>query len=250
MRSVIVLGAAVVMIAADGQLPGDRPAANPRATRSVVLARNGIIATSQPLASAAGLRVLQQGGNAIDAAVTAAAVLSVVEPTMNGLGGDLFAIVYDAKTKTVRGLNASGRASAAATPAEFTRRGLTDIPYRGVLSVSVPGVVDGWHELLSKYGTHYAGARDRTGDWLRARWIRRQRDHRHPMEGRRAGARAAIRPRRRRFCPAAARPRPVTSSAIRSSLPRWSRLRAADATRSIAGLLAPRSPPTSSGATA
>jgi gamma-glutamyltranspeptidase/glutathione hydrolase len=137
----------------DPQLPGDRPAANPRATRSVVLARNGIVATSQPLASAAGLRVLQQGGNAIDAAVTAAAVLSVVEPTMNGVGGDLFAIVYDAKTKTVRALNASGRAPAAATPAEFAKRGLQSIPYRGELSISVPGVVDGWHELLAKHGT-------------------------------------------------------------------------------------------------
>jgi gamma-glutamyltranspeptidase/glutathione hydrolase len=99
------------------------------------------------------LRVLQQGGNAIDAAITAAAVLSVVEPTMNGVGGDLFAIVYHAKTKRVRGLNASGRAPAAATPEEFRRRKLDEIPYRGVLSVSVPGVVDGWHELLSTSGT-------------------------------------------------------------------------------------------------
>src|SRR6185369_7822338 len=95
-------------------LPGDRPAGNPRSTRSVVMAQNGLIATSQPLASAAGLRVLQDGGNAIDAAVTAAMVLSVVEPTMNGIGGDLFAIVHDAKTKSVHGLNASGRAPAAA----------------------------------------------------------------------------------------------------------------------------------------
>jgi gamma-glutamyltranspeptidase/glutathione hydrolase len=132
---------------------GDRPAPNPRATRSVVLARNGIIATSQPLASAAGLRVLQQGGIAIDAAVTAAAVLSVVEPTMNGVGGDLFALVYDAKTKRVRALNASGRAPAAATLAEMQRRGLDSMPYRGELSVSVPGVVDGWNELLTKHGT-------------------------------------------------------------------------------------------------
>jgi gamma-glutamyltranspeptidase / glutathione hydrolase len=135
------------------QLPGDRPAANPRATRSVVMARNGLVATSQPLASAAGLRVLQQGGNAIDAAVTAATVLSVVEPTMNGVGGDLFAIVYDAKTKSVHALNASGRAPAAATLDEFKRRKLDEIPYRGFLSVSVPGVVDGWQELLSKHGT-------------------------------------------------------------------------------------------------
>ena len=87
-----------------------------------------MVATSQPLASAAGLRVLQQGGNAFDAAVTAAAVLSVVEPTMNGVGGDFFAIVYNAKTKTVRGLNASGRAAAAATPDEFRRRKLDEIP--------------------------------------------------------------------------------------------------------------------------
>ena len=148
--------------------PATGPPANPRATRSAVLARNGVVATSQPLASAAGLRVLQQGGNAIDAAITAAAVLAVVEPTMNGVGGDLFAIVYDAKTKSVRGLNASGRAPAAATPEEFRRRKLDEIPYRGVLSVSVPGVVDGWNELLSKHGTHHAGAGARTGDRLRA----------------------------------------------------------------------------------
>jgi len=141
------------MLASDPQLPGDRPAANPRATRSVVMARNGIIATSQPLASAAGLKVLQQGGNAVDAAVTAAAVLSVVEPTMNGIGGDLFAIVYDAKTKRVRALNASGRAPAGATPEEFRRRNLESIPSRGELSVSVPGVVDGWSQLLTAHGT-------------------------------------------------------------------------------------------------
>ena len=91
--------------------PGDRPAANIHATRSVVMGRNGMIATSQPLASAAGLKVLQEGGNAIDAAVTAAAVLAVVEPSMTGIGGDLFAIVYDAKTKTLRALNASGRSA-------------------------------------------------------------------------------------------------------------------------------------------
>jgi gamma-glutamyltranspeptidase / glutathione hydrolase len=154
MRAATSLLLVLLMSATDaGQAPGDRPAPNPRATRSVVVARNGAIATSQPLASAAGLRVLQQGGNAIDAAVTAAAVLAVVEPTMNGPGGDLFAIVYDAKTKSIRALNASGRSPAAATPEEFKKRGLAAIPYRGVLSVSVPGVVDGWSELLAKHGT-------------------------------------------------------------------------------------------------
>jgi gamma-glutamyltranspeptidase/glutathione hydrolase len=154
----LVVGALVLLgmtlVAADPQQgPGDRPAANPRATRSAVLARNGLIATSQPLASAAGLRVLHEGGNAFDAAITAAAVLAVVEPTMNGLGGDLFALVYDAKSKSVHALNASGRAPQRATPDEFRRRGLDAIPYRGELSVSVPGVVDGWSELLARYGT-------------------------------------------------------------------------------------------------
>jgi len=153
MRITAVLGLLAVTAVANAQMPGDRPAPNPRATRSVVMARNGIIATSQPLASAAGLAVLQNGGNAIDAAVTAAAVLSVVEPTMNGIGGDLFALVYDPKTKTVRALNASGRAPAAATIEEFKRRNLDAVPYRGELSVSVPGVVDGWSELLAKHGT-------------------------------------------------------------------------------------------------
>ena len=135
------------------QPAGDRPFGNTRGTRSVVMARHGVIATSQPLATAAGLRVLQSGGNAIDAAVTAAAVLSVVEPTMNGPGGDLFAMVYSAKDHQVHGLNASGRAPAAATPEEFKRRGLQRIPLRGELSVSVPGIVDGWNELLTKHGT-------------------------------------------------------------------------------------------------
>jgi gamma-glutamyltranspeptidase/glutathione hydrolase len=157
MRRIIVCVLAIgamSLVGADAQQgPGDRPAANPRATRSVVLARNGLIATSQPLASAAGLRVLQEGGNAVDAAITAAAVLAVVEPTMNGVGGDLFALVYDAKSKSVHALNASGRAPQRATPEEFRRRGLDAIPYRGVLSASVPGIVDGWSELLARYGT-------------------------------------------------------------------------------------------------
>ena len=133
--------------------PGDRPYGSLRGTRSAAVGRRGMIATSQALASAAGLRALQDGGNAIDAAVTAAAVLAVVEPSMNGIGGDLFALVYDAKTKRVHGLDSCGRSAHRATPEEFARRGLTNMPGSGPLPVDVPGVVDGWHQLLSRFGT-------------------------------------------------------------------------------------------------
>lgn len=112
-----------------------------------------MIATSQALASAAGLGVLQGGGNAIDAAVTAAAVLSVVEPSMTGIGGDLFALVYDARTSQVYGLDSSGRSAYRATPDEFARRGLADMPESGPLPVDVPGVVEGWHQLLARFGS-------------------------------------------------------------------------------------------------
>jgi gamma-glutamyltranspeptidase/glutathione hydrolase len=135
------------------QLPGDRPAGNQHGTRSAVLARNGVIATSQPLASAAGLQVLQEGGNAIDAAVTAAAVLAVVEPTMTGIGGDMFAILYDAKTKSLRALNSSGRAGARADADALIAKGMKQMPGRGPYPVTVPGAIAGWAELLDKHGT-------------------------------------------------------------------------------------------------
>ena len=133
-----VAGATLVVTNPFAQAPGDRPAGNPRGTRSVAVARNGMIATSQALASAAGLKVLQDGGNAIDAAITAAGVLAVVEPTMNGIGGDLFAIVFDAKTKRLHALDASGRSAHTATPEEFAKRGLEQMPGGGVLTVDVP----------------------------------------------------------------------------------------------------------------
>jgi len=117
------------------------------------MARRGMIATSQPLASAAGLHVLQRGGNAIDAAVTAAAVLAVVEPTMNGIGGDLFALVFDPRDRRIHGLNASGRAGSGAAPETFAARGLDRVPATGILAVSVPGVVDGWAQLLARHGS-------------------------------------------------------------------------------------------------
>ncbi len=157
MRHLVLLlaGATLIMTTSSAQQiqPGDRPSGNLRGTRSPAVGRHGMIATSQTLASAAGLKVLQDGGNAIDAAVTAAAVLAVVEPSMNGIGGDLLAIVYDAKTKRVYGLDSTGRSAYAATPEEYKRRGLTQMPGRGPLTVDVPGVVEGWHQLLSRFGT-------------------------------------------------------------------------------------------------
>ena len=132
-------------------MPGDRPAGDLRGTRSPAVGVNGMIATSQTLASAAGLKVLQDGGNAIDAAVAAAGVLAVVEPSMNGIGGDLLAIVYDAKTTKAYGLDATGRSAYAATIAAYG--GFTEMPARGVMTVDVPGVVDGWHQLLTRFGT-------------------------------------------------------------------------------------------------
>ena len=150
---VIALASVVLVVTTHAQLPGDRPAGNARGTRSVALARNGMIATSQALASAAGLKALQDGGNAIDAAITAAAVLAVVEPSMNGVGGDLLAIVWDAKTKRIYALDATGRSAHTATPEEFAKRGLKDMPGSGPLPVDVPGVVDGWHQLLTRFGT-------------------------------------------------------------------------------------------------
>lgn len=143
----------VAMTTVSAQLPGERPAGNPRGTRSPVLARNGVIATSQPLASAAGLQVMQDGGNAIDAAVTAAAVLAVVEPTMTGIGGDVFALVYDAKTKKLRGLNSSGRAGSSADADMLVAEGNKTMPGRGAYPVNVPGALAGWAELLEQHGT-------------------------------------------------------------------------------------------------
>lgn len=132
---------------------GDRNNIRRGGTRSVVRAMNGMIATSQPLASAAGLRILQEGGNAIDAAIAAAAVLCVVEPMMVSPGGDLFALIWDAKKKELKALNASGRTPKALTLDELKRRGITTKPEFGIHTVTVPGAVDGWATLLKSHGT-------------------------------------------------------------------------------------------------
>ena len=123
------------------------------AGRSPVYAPNGVAATSQPLATNAAIRVLQNGGNAIDAAVTAASVLSVVEPMMTGIGGDMFAIIWLAKEHKLVALNASGRAGSLMTRAELLKRGRTTTIPRGIETVTVPGALAGWQKLLDTYGT-------------------------------------------------------------------------------------------------
>lgn len=131
----------------------DRPAPNPRQSRSVIVAEHGIVATSQPLAAQAGLEILRAGGTAADAAIAANAVIGLTEPMNCGIGGDLFVIYWDAKSKKLYGLNASGRSPYALSRQIFREKGLMQIPNTGPLSWSVPGCVDGWDLLLKKFGT-------------------------------------------------------------------------------------------------
>ncbi len=122
------------------------------ATRSEVMAPHAMAATSHPLATQIALDVLKDGGSAVDAAIAANAALGLMEPTGNGIGGDLFAIVWDPKSKRLHGYNGSGRSPKALTLEEFERRGLTDIPAHGPLPVTVPGTVDAWFALHAKFG--------------------------------------------------------------------------------------------------
>lgn len=131
----------------------DRVTGLPFASRSEVFATQGMVATSQPLATQVALDILKQGGNAIDAAIAANAMLGLVEPTGCGIGGDLFAIVWDAKEKKLHGLNASGRSPKSLTIDYFKKNKLERIPSYGPLPVSTPGAVDGWFELHEKFGS-------------------------------------------------------------------------------------------------
>lgn len=125
-------------------------------TRSEVIARNGMAATSQPLATQIAIDILKKGGSAVDAAIAANAALGLMEPTGSGLGGDLFAIIWDAKTKKLYGLNGSGRSpralSLAQMKAELHKLDRTTIPPQGMLPISVPGAVDGWFEMHKRFG--------------------------------------------------------------------------------------------------
>jgi len=132
---------------------GQSPRPTTMAHRSTVYAPHGMIATSQPLATAAGLAALERGGNAIDAAVTAAAVLNVAEPMMTGIGGDVFAIVWSAKDHKLYGLNSSGRAGRLMTRDAVLARGHRTMPTESVEDVTVPGALAGWQALLQRFGT-------------------------------------------------------------------------------------------------
>ena len=118
----------------------------------MVISQSGIVATESPLASKAGAAVLERGGNAVDAAIAAHAVMTVVAPVWNGIGGDLFAIVYDAKSGKYYGLNASGWAPAGQSIDRLRQKGLREMPSHGIEAVTVPGAVDGWQKLLDRFG--------------------------------------------------------------------------------------------------
>ena len=130
----------------------DRITGEKFASRSEVIGQNGMVATSHPLATQIGLDILKQGGTAVDAAIAANIALGLMEPTGNGIGGDLFAIVWDAKTKKLHGLNASGPAPKNISIDYFKQQGLTKIPSYGPLPVTVPGAVDGWVKLHERFG--------------------------------------------------------------------------------------------------
>src|SRR5579872_51947 len=120
--------------------------------RSQVITQQGIAATSQTLASQAAIQILARGGSAVDAAIAANAVLAVVEPMKDGLGGDLFALYWDAKTGKLQGLNASGPAPRALSPEFLAKQGIKAMPQQGIHSFTVPGAVDGWWKIHQRYG--------------------------------------------------------------------------------------------------
>lgn len=130
----------------------DRITGRPWATRSEVIAQHGMACTSQPLATQVALDILKKGGNAMDAAIAANACLGLMEPTGCGIGGDMFALIWDAKTKKLHGLNASGRSPKSLTLSYFKEKNLKFIPSYGALPVTVPGCVDGWFEMHGKFG--------------------------------------------------------------------------------------------------
>ncbi len=147
-----IIGLIFLLIMTDAGYGYDRITGKPFASRSEVIGQNGMVATSHPLATQIGLDILKKGGTAIDAAIAANVALGLMEPTGNGIGGDLFAIVWDAESKKLHGLNASGPAPKDISIDYFRDNDLEKIPSYGPLPVTVPGAVDGWIKLHEKFG--------------------------------------------------------------------------------------------------
>ena len=147
-----IIGLIFLLIMTDAGYGYDRITGKPFASRSEVIGQNGMVATSHPLATQIGLDILKKGGTAIDAAIAANIALGLMEPTGNGIGGDLFAIVWDAESKKLHGLNASGPAPKDISIDYFRDNDLEKIPSYGPLPVTVPGAVDGWIKLHEKFG--------------------------------------------------------------------------------------------------
>jgi gamma-glutamyltranspeptidase / glutathione hydrolase len=143
---------AKLLLAQEGE-GGERPEPGRAQARSMVITKAGIVSTSQTLASAAGAKILEMGGNAVDAAIAANSVLGLTEPTGNGIGGDLFVIYYESKTGRLYGLNASGWAPSGLTIDLLEAKGITKMPSLGIYTVTVPGVVAGWEALRRRFGT-------------------------------------------------------------------------------------------------
>jgi gamma-glutamyltranspeptidase/glutathione hydrolase len=151
-QNIMIMGWLLCCLLVESTQGADRVTGKTFALRSPVLATQAMAATSQPLATQVALDVMRKGGNAVDAAIAANALLGLVEPTGNGIGGDLFAIVWDAKTKKLYGLNASGRSPKALSRQWFIDNNYEAIPSHGPLPVSVPGTVDGWFMLHERFG--------------------------------------------------------------------------------------------------
>ena len=149
MKNILFLIAIILSIKSYSQ---DRITGELFSTRSEVIAKNGMVATSHPLATQIGIDILKNDGNAIDAAIAANAAIGLMEPTGNGIGGDLFAIIWIEKEKKLYGLNASGRSPKNLTLEYFKKNNMSKIPAYGPLPISVPGCVDGWFEMHDKFG--------------------------------------------------------------------------------------------------
>ena len=175
MRRLLLVSALLLALPA---MAADRITGRDFATRSEVIAPHAMAATSHPLVTQIALDVMKNGGSAVDAAIAADAALGLMEPTGSGIGGDLFAIVWDPKTKKLYGYNGSGRSPKSLTLEYFQKQGLTDIPPLGPLPVSVPGAVDGWFALHDRFGKAPMTRRAGAGHPLRARRPSAGRDHR------------------------------------------------------------------------